>query len=191
MQLTATSIPDVWLITPPRFTDRRGYFCEVYNKAALARAGVDLDFIQDNQSLSVQAGTVRGLHFQSPPFAQDKLVRVIRGAILDVAVDIRAGSPTFGRHVAARLDAAAGTQMLVPKGFAHGFVTLEPDTEVVYKVTAPYSREHDLGLLWCDPDLGIDWGVAPATAVVSDKDQKQPRLRDLPAYFTYAGGTGA
>ncbi len=179
----ATAIPDVKIITPKKFGDHRGFFSEVYNRQAFAEAGIALDFIQDNHSLSAQVGTLRGLHFQSAPFAQDKLVRVPRGRILDVAVDIRKSSPTFGRHVAVELSAGNWRQLLVPTGFAHGFVTLEPDTEVMYKVTNYYSAGNDLGLAWDDADLAIVWPLPPGGAVLSDKDRKHPRLRDLPAIF--------
>jgi dTDP-4-dehydrorhamnose 3,5-epimerase len=179
----ATAIPDVKIITPKKFGDHRGFFSEVYNRQAFAEAGIALDFIQDNHSLSAQVGTLRGLHFQSAPFAQDKLVRVPRGRILDVAVDIRKSSPTFGRHVAVELSAGNWRQLLVPIGFAHGFVTLEPDTEVMYKVTNYYSAANDLGLAWDDPDLAIAWPLPPGGAVLSDKDRKHPRLRDLPTIF--------
>jgi dTDP-4-dehydrorhamnose 3,5-epimerase len=172
-------------LTPSQFADERGFFSEVYNKAALARLGIDLDFVQDNHSLSRSVGTVRGLHFQSPPFAQSKLIRVVRGAIFDVALDIRRGSPTYGRHVSAVLSARDGNQLLVPAGLAHGFCTLEPDTEVVYKVDAPYARDHDCGVLWCDPDLGIEWPVTREAAVISPKDRELPRLKELTAFFHY------
>lgn len=178
-----TAIPAVKIITTRRFGDERGFFTETWNRRRFAEAGIDLDFVQDNHSLSGPAGTVRGLHFQSPPFAQDKLVRVVRGRILDVAVDIRRSSPTYGRHVAVELSAGNGRQLLVPVGFAHGFCTLEPDTEVVYKVTAYYAPEHDHGLAFDDPDLAIDWPVARAAAVLSDKDRTHPRLAELPEYF--------
>jgi len=179
----ATAIPDVKIITPKKFGDHRGFFSEVYNRQAFAEAGIDLDFIQDNHSLSAQVGTLRGLHFQSAPFAQDKLVRAPRGRILDVAVDIRKSSPTFGQHVAVELSAENWRQLLVPIGFAHGFVTLEPDTEVMYKVTNYYSAANDLGLAWDDPELGIAWPTPAEGAVLSDKDRKHPRLRDLPSLF--------
>ncbi len=179
----ATAIPDVKIITPKKFGDHRGFFSEVYSRKAFAEAGVALDFVQDNHSLSAQVGTLRGLHFQSAPFAQDKLVRVPRGRILDVAVDIRKSSPTFGRHVAVELSAENWRQLLVPIGFAHGFVTLEPDTEVMYKVTNYYSAANDLGLAWDDPDIGVAWPLPPGGAVLSDKDRKHPRLRDLPGIF--------
>ena len=171
-------------IRPAKFGDARGFFSETYNQARFADAGIDLTFVQDNHSLSGDVGTVRGLHFQVPPFAQDKLVRVTKGAIYDVAVDIRRGSPTYGAHIGVRLSAADWNQLLVPVGFAHGFCTLERDTEVIYKVSAPYSRDHDLGLLWNDPALGIAWPLT-GDAILSDKDKMQPRLADLPAYFEY------
>ncbi|HEV7325401.1 MAG TPA: dTDP-4-dehydrorhamnose 3,5-epimerase [Bosea sp. (in: a-proteobacteria)] len=178
-----TAIPAVKIITPKKFGDHRGFFSETWSRKAFAEAGIDLDFVQDNQSLSAQVGTLRGLHFQSAPFAQDKLVRVTRGCILDVAVDIRASSPTFGQHVAVELSAQNWRQLLVPVGFADGFVTLEPDTEVLYKVTAPYGPANDHGLAFDDPALGIKWGLSADELTLSDKDRKHPRLADLPQYF--------
>jgi dTDP-4-dehydrorhamnose 3,5-epimerase len=182
-QILATEIADVKLILPRIHRDHRGFFSETYNRADLAALGFNLEFVQDNHSLSVERGVVRGLHFQIPPFAQDKLVRVIRGSIFDVAVDIRRGSPTYGKHVARVISAADWNQFLVSAGFAHGFCTLEANTEVIYKVTKYYSPEHDRGVLWNDPDLGIAWPVAEGEAIVSDKDQQQPRLCELRAYF--------
>uniref|UniRef100_A0A9E8CKU6 dTDP-4-dehydrorhamnose 3,5-epimerase n=1 Tax=Bosea sp. NBC_00436 TaxID=2969620 RepID=A0A9E8CKU6_9HYPH len=178
-----TAIPAVKIITPKKFGDHRGFFSETWSRKAFAEAGLDLDFVQDNQSLSAPVGTLRGLHFQSPPFAQDKLVRVTRGRILDVAVDIRASSPTFGKHVAVELSAENWRQLLVPIGFAHGFVTLEPDTEVLYKVTAPYAPENDHGLAFDDPALGIDWRLPLSELTLSDKDRKHPRLAEMLRYF--------
>jgi len=172
-------------LTPDRFGDERGFFSETYNKSEMEKIGVDLEFVQDNHSLSAEVGTLRGLHFQTPPFAQAKLVRVIRGAILDVAVDIRVGSPTFGKHVKLILSAKAGNQILVHAGFAHGFCTLEPDTEVVYKVNAPYSKEHDKGILWSDPALGIEWPQLNCDFTISEKDKCLPRLAELPDCFEY------
>lgn len=183
MDVVSLAIPEVKVIRPKKFGDHRGFFSETYSKRSFEAAGLHHDFVQDNQSLSAEVGTVRGLHFQLPPCAQDKLVRVVKGAILDVAVDIRRGSPTFGRHVSAVISAAEWNQILVPVGFAHGFCTLEPDTEVIYKVTNFYSAEHDRGLLWNDPDLGIDWPVAADKARLSDKDRTQPRLGELPDCF--------
>ncbi|HUA54796.1 MAG TPA: dTDP-4-dehydrorhamnose 3,5-epimerase [Candidatus Sulfotelmatobacter sp.] len=186
MRVTPTALPDVKLIVPTKFEDERGFFVESYNQRALAAHGIDVVFVQDNHSLSRRAGVVRGLHFQTEPFAQHKLMRVTRGSIFDVAVDVRTGSPTFGRHVALRLNADDPSQLLIPVGFAHGFCTLEPDTEVMYKVSAVYSPEHDKGILWNDPALGIAWPVDPAHAVLSDKDKRNPKLADLPSYFRYA-----
>ena len=183
MDVTRLAIPEVVILRPRKFEDARGFFSETYNAAALAAHGIDLTFVQDNQSLSVERGVVRGLHFQLPPFAQDKLVRVLRGSILDVAVDIRRGSPTFGQHVSAVISAAEWNQILVPAGFAHGFCTLEPDTEVAYKVSAPYSPQHDRGILWNDPALGIDWPVDENSAVLSDKDRLHPTLAQAPDLF--------
>ncbi|CAO3405299.1 dTDP-4-dehydrorhamnose 3,5-epimerase [Azospirillum sp. 11R-A] len=183
MDVVSLDIPDVKIIRPKKFGDHRGFFSETYTKKTFEAAGLHYDFVQDNQSLSAEVGTIRGLHFQLPPFAQDKLVRVVRGAILDVAVDIRKGSPTFGRHVSAVISAAEWNQILVPVGFAHGFCTLEPDTEVIYKVTNYYSPEHDRGLLWNDPDLGIDWPVSADKARLSDKDYKHPTLAQLTDLF--------
>lgn len=184
-KLAEGALGDVAEIIPDRFADDRGYFSEVYSQGALAGHGIDLVFVQDNQSLSGPVGTVRGLHFQSPPYAQAKLVRVLKGSILDVAVDIRIGSPAFGKFVSRKLTAAQGNQLLVPEGFAHGFCTLEADTEIHYKVSAPYSREHDFGLLWSDPSLGIDWPVNASTAVLSEKDKVQPTLDAIESQFNY------
>lgn len=177
------AIADVKILTPQRFTDPRGVFVETYSASAFADLGIDLVFMQDNQSRSTHIGTIRGLHFQSPPFAQDKLVRVIKGRIVDVAVDVRTGSPTFGRHVSVELSAEDGRQLLVPIGFAHGFVTLEPDTEVFYKVSNVYAPAHDHGLAFDDPALGIDWRLPASGRVLSAKDRTHPRLADLPACF--------
>ena len=185
MEVTATAIPDVKIVTPRRHGDSRGFFTETYNRRSWTEHGLDFDFAQDNLSLSATVGTVRGLHFQAPPHAQAKLVSVIRGAALDVAVDIRVGSPTFGHHVAVPLSAENGRQLLIPVGFAHGFCTLRPDTLFAYKVTGYYAPDHDKGVLWNDPALAIDWPVTAAAAVVSERDAAQPTLAELPAYFTY------
>lgn len=179
----ATALPEVKLIAPRKFGDHRGFFSETWNRDSFAQAGIDLVFVQDNHSLSAAVGTLRGLHYQAPPFAQDKLVRVTRGAILDVAVDIRPSSPRFGRHVALELSAANWRQALIPKGFAHGFVTLEPDTEVIYKVTAPYSAAHDHGLAFDDKALAIDWRIPHETLTLSDKDKTHPTLQNMQRHF--------
>lgn len=185
MQVEALAIPEVKLITPRKFGDHRGFFSETWNVQAFAKAGLDLAFVQDNHSMSAAVGVLRGLHFQTPPFAQDKLVRVARGRIFDVAVDIRHGSPNFGKWVGAELSAENWTQILVPIGFAHGFVTLEPNTEVIYKVTAPYAPDHDNGLIWNDPAVSVGWPLDGIEPTLSDKDAKLPKLADLPVYFTY------
>lgn len=177
------SIPDVWTYTPRRFGDDRGWFSETFNARALNEMLGGATFVQDNQSLSAAKGTLRGLHFQISPRAQDKLVRVLQGAVLDVAVDIRCGSQTFGKWVAVHLSAENGTQMFVPKGFAHGFLTLEPRTEVFYKVSEYYSRDEERGLAWDDPALGIDWQLPSATLTIADRDRQFPRLSALEAYF--------
>lgn len=183
LTVTPTKIPAVKIVEPKRFGDSRGYFVETWNKRRFAEHGLDLEFVQDNESLSAQAGTVRGLHFQKHPNAQDKLVRVLRGRVLDVAVDLRKSSPSYGQHVGVELSAENGRQLLVPIGFAHGFCTLEPDTIIAYKVTGFYSGADDLGIAWDDPDLAIPWPIAPAEAALSDKDMRQPKFRDLPSYF--------
>ena len=170
-------------IRPARFADERGFFSEVWSEEALAEAGIDLHFVQDNHSLSRDAGVLRGLHFQAPPLAQAKLVRVSRGAIFDVAVDIRTDSPSFGDWVGLRLSAAEWNQVLIPAGFAHGFVALEPDTEVQYKVTAPYSREHDRVIRFDDPAIGIDWPIEREALILSDKDRAAPMLAEIVTGF--------
>lgn len=177
MQIQALEIPDVKILTPGRFSDDRGWFAEIWSRRKLADAGIDIDFCQENQSLSRDVGTIRGLHFQTPPRAQDKLVRVVHGRIWDVAVDIRKASPTYGQWVAAEISAEAGNQILVPKGFAHGFCTLEPNTEVIYLVSDAYSKAADAGILWNDPSLAIDWPVVEAH--LSEKDRTAPRLSEI------------
>jgi dTDP-4-dehydrorhamnose 3,5-epimerase len=178
------AIEGLKLVTPRKHGDDRGFFCETHNASTWERAGLHYNFVQDNHSLSRDAGTVRGLHFQTEPYAQDKLVRVVNGRILDVAVDLRRSSTTYGRHVAVELSRENWRQLLIPKGFAHGFVTLEPDTEVLYKVTNFYSPAHDFGLAWDDPELGVAWGLKPEQAFLSDKDKNWPRLRNLGETFT-------
>ena len=180
-----TFIDDVLIIAPRRFSDDRGFFSETYNARAFREAGFDQTFVQDNHSLSLEKGTVRGLHYQSPPAAQGKLVRTSRGAILDVAVDVRMGSPTFGKHVKELLSAENGVQLYVPEGFLHGFITLEPNTEVQYKVTDFYSAEHDGSVLWNSPALGIDWGAETANAVLSEKDANATPWADFSSPFRY------
>lgn len=181
--VTELAIPDIKIIRPAKFEDPRGFFSESYNAKAFAEAGIDLNFVQDNHSGSVAAGTVRGLHFQIPPYAQDKLIRVIKGRILDVAVDLRRSSATFGKWVATELRAADLTQMFIPVGFAHAYCTLEPNTEVLYKVSNYYSAAHEFGVRWNDPDVGIRWPVEEAAAILSDKDKRLPLLRDAQHLF--------
>jgi len=184
VQLEAFSISSLKKITPARFGDSRGYFSEVFKREWFRENVADVEFVQDNESLSAQAGTVRGLHFQTEPFAQGKLVRCIRGRLLDVAVDIRTGSPTFGQWAAVELSPENGEQLWVPAGFAHGFMTLVDDTAISYKVTAPYSAANDRGVKWDDPAIGISWPKLDG-CILSDKDAKQPLLSELPEYFTY------
>lgn len=183
MDVVSLDIPEVKILRPKKHGDHRGFFSETYNKKTFEAAGLHYDFVQDNQSLSAEVGTIRGLHFQTPPFAQDKLLRVVRGAVFDVAVDLRRGSPTFGKYVSAVISAAEWNQILVPIGFAHGFCTLEPDTEVIYKVTNYYSPENDKGVLWNDPDIGIAWPDVAKDPKLSGKDAVQPRLKDLDVAF--------
>ena len=176
-------IPDVLLVTPRTFRDARGWFRETWSREACREIGIACDFLQDNQSFSAARATIRGLHFQRPPQAQAKLVRVLRGAIFDVAVDLRRNSPTYGLWCGARLDAEEGAQLFIPRGFAHGFCTLEPGVEVAYKVDAPYAPECDGGLLWNDPDLGVDWPLGGAEPSLSDKDARLPPFRTFDSPF--------
>lgn len=187
MHVETLSIPDVLLLTASRRSDARGFFSETFRVDVLAPFGINRAFVQDNHVRSTQKGVLRGLHFQTAPHAQGKLVRCTRGSILDVAVDIRRGSPTYGRHVAAELSADNWSQLWVPPGFAHGYLTLEDDCEVIYKVTDYYAPECDRGIAWDDPALGIDWRISAAEVVLSDKDQKQPKLADAPPAFKYMG----
>jgi dTDP-4-dehydrorhamnose 3,5-epimerase len=177
------SIEGPLLIKSRRFADDRGFFAETYNAREFVALGLASNFVQDNHSLSLHAGTIRGLHFQLHPQAQGKLVRVVRGAILDIAVDIRRSSLAYRHHVAVELSATTGDQLYVPVGFAHGFCTLAPNTEVIYKVTAPYAPELDRGIAWDDPDLALPWPVPRTGAVLSPKDRAAPRLRDIPPSF--------
>lgn len=183
MKVERLDIPDILLLTPARFGDSRGFFSETWNHRRFAEAGIPGPFVQDNHALSGDRGVVRGLHLQIGPNAQGKLVRVTRGAIWDVAVDVRHGSPTFGRWVGAEISAANWHQIWVPTGFLHGYCTLQPDTEVIYKVTADYDKAAERGVIWNDPAIGIDWPVDDATALLSDKDRVLPRLADCPAWF--------
>jgi dTDP-4-dehydrorhamnose 3,5-epimerase len=182
MQIRALELDGVFEISPRKFGDDRGFFSETYNVKSYAEAGIDLTFIQDNHSYSAAKGVVRGLHYQLPPFAQDKLVRVTRGAILDVAVDIRKSSPNFGKWVALEVSAEKWNQILVPKGFAHGFITLIENTEVIYKVTDYYAPDHDRSIRFDDPAIGIRWPVPASGVQLSDKDQKAPRLADAETF---------
>lgn len=179
-------LKDVILIKPARIGDARGWFSETFNARLYAEAGIPDDFVQDNESRSEAMGTLRGLHFQLPPHAQAKLVRCTRGRILDVVVDIRQGSPTFGRHASVELSGEKGEQLYVPTGFAHGFCTLEPDCEISYKVTAYYAPEFDRGLAFDDPSLGIQWPFPAQEMVLSDRDRKHPRLSALGDVFPLA-----
>jgi dTDP-4-dehydrorhamnose 3,5-epimerase len=187
LRIEKTVLPEVLVIIPPRFKDDRGFFSESWNAKRQLDAGIDIDFVQDNHSLSTQVGTVRGLHFQAPPHAQVKLVRCGRGCLFDVAVDIRRGSPTFGQWVGEELSFENGKQLLIPAGFLHGFVTRQPDTEIIYKCSDYYSPECDGAVRFDDPDIGIDWGLNEAEAVLSDKDSAAPFLKDFDTPFTYEG----
>lgn len=171
------------LVTPHKHKDMRGFFSETYNAEVWRRAGLNYTFVQDNHSVSRDVGTLRGLHYQSPPFAQDKLVRVAKGRILDVAVDLRRSSPTFKKYISVELSCENWRQLFIPVGFAHGFITLEPNTEVIYKVTNFYSAAHDFGILWNDPEINIDWSVKNLEIMLSEKDQKLPLLRDTENFF--------
>jgi len=183
MRIEPQHIADVLLITPQKFGDNRGFFSETWSAPKLAAQGFSENFVQDNHSLSARPGTIRGLHCQVAPSVQGKLVRVIRGAIWDVAVDIRKGSPTYGQYVGVELSAENWRQLWIPGGFLHGFCTTAPDTEVIYKVTADYDRAAERGVIWNDPDLALPWPVRPQDAVLSDKDQNLPRLADCEPWY--------
>jgi dTDP-4-dehydrorhamnose 3,5-epimerase len=185
MQIERLAIPDLLLLTPKKHGDQRGFFSETFRADIFAAHGVESLFVQDNHVHSTQKGVLRGLHFQTPPHAQGKLVRCTRGAILDVGVDIRVGSPTYGRHVAVELSAVNWRQLWVPPGFAHGYVTLEEGCEVIYKVTDYHAPDCDSGIAWDDPALGIDWRVSAAEVILSDKDRKQPVLADAAPGFRF------
>ncbi len=177
------AIADVKVLIPKRWTDNRGWFMESYHKAECADVGIRADFVQDNVSFGTKANTVRGLHFQRPPAAQAKLVRVIHGSIFDVAVDLRRGSSTYLQWVSATLTAQGGEQLFVPRGFAHGFCTLEDDVEVAYKADAFYSKEHDAGILWNDPDIAIEWPAGAGQVTLSQRDSTLPLLREIASPF--------
>ena len=183
MDVTRTEIPGVLLIRPKVFGDHRGFFSETYSRRRFEDSGLDVDFVQDNHAFSAQAGVLRGLHFQSPPMAQTKLVRVTRGAVFDVEVDLRNGSSAYGRWEGFTLSAENHLQLLVPAGLGHGYMTLEPDTDFLYKVDRYYSPEHDGGILWCDPDLGIVW--PDLQPILSEKDTRLPRLKDFDSPFRF------
>lgn len=185
MLIEETGLPGVLTLTPRRFGDARGWFSEVWNRQVLAEAGITVDFVQDNHSHSRNVGTVRGLHFQSPPHAQAKLVRCGRGRVFDVAVDIRKGSPAFGKWTGVELSAENGRQVLIPAGFLHGFVTREPESELLYKCSDYYAPDCDGAVRFDDPDLGIDWGIDPDAAILSDKDRAAPLFRNFATPFVY------
>jgi dTDP-4-dehydrorhamnose 3,5-epimerase len=183
--VAAEGLPAVRVITPCRHQDTRGFLSEVWREDALTEAGIDVRFVQENHAASRATGTIRGLHFQIGAAAQAKLVRCPRGSIFDVGVDIRHGSPTFGRHTSIVLSAKNWKQLYVPEGFAHGYCTLEPDTEVMYKVTAYYDPASERGLAWDDPDIGIAWPVSADRAVLTERDRTFPRLAGLPDFFPF------
>lgn len=183
IQLVRHAIPEVLEVAPPRFGDHRGFFSETYKRDAFRELGIDTDWVQDNQSFSTEAGTIRGLHFQVPPTPQTKLVRVLRGAIFDVAVDLRQGSRYYGQWVGVELSAEKWNQLFIPAGFAHGFMTMLPDTEVLYKVDAPWSREDERTIRWDDPEIGIAWPDVATPPTLSDKDRIAPMLRDFTSPF--------
>lgn len=183
MNIEMTTMEGVVKIRPPRYSDQRGYFSETFKESWFRKEIADVVFSQDNESLSVRAGTVRGLHFQASPFAQGKLVRCSQGAIFDVVVDIRRSSKSFGQWIGEELTPENGIQLWVPTGFAHGFVTLKDNSVINYKVTAPYSPKHDFGIAWNDPAIGIEWPFQETDVVLSDKDRAHPKIGDLPVYF--------
>jgi len=183
MEIRDTGLPGLKLVRPRYFEDERGYFVELFKRSSFREAGLPHDFVQDNASLSRQPGTLRGMHWQAPPFAQAKLVRVAKGAVLDMVVDLRRGSPTYGQNFAVELSAENRLQLMVPRGFAHGFLTLEPESEVIYKCDAFYHAAAERGVHWADPDLALPWPDEPEVCVVSDKDRAWPRLRDLASPF--------
>ena len=183
MNIQSLSLPEVKIITPKINNDQRGYFSEIYHFQKLASQEIEIDFVQDNQSYSLQQNVIRGLHFQSPPFAQDKLVRCISGSILDVVVDIRKSSVNFGKYLTKNITSKSFEQILVPKGFAHGVMTLEPNTTLLYKVSNYYSPDHDHGIFWNDPFLNIPWGASNNDVIVSDKDAALPKWKEFSSPF--------
>lgn len=185
MKIETFSIQGPLAFKPARITDHRGWFSELWSKRALADAGLNIEFVQENMSVSKTVDTLRGLHCQVPPFAQGKLITVLKGAVLDIAVDARSGSATYGRHVSCRLDEDDPTQLWIPPGFLHGFVTLQPDTQLLYMITAPYSRDHERSVAWNDPDLAIDWGVS--NPVMSARDAAAPRMHEVGDLFPQDG----
>ena len=187
MDIIPTKLPEVLEVIPRRFGDERGFFSESWNRDSWREAGIDLEFTQDNHSLSAQAGVLRGLHFQAPPRAQDKLVRVVTGAVLDVAVDARKGSPRYGEWVAVEISAEKGNQLLVPKGFLHGFLTLTPDTHFLYKCTDTYAPDSEGAVIWNDPDLGIEWGIEETKVTLSEKDKVAQSFADFDSPFVFEG----
>ena len=186
MKVENTPLPGVKILTPNRFGDERGFFSESWNRRVLAEAGIEIDFVQDNHSLSMAVNTVRGLHYQSPPAAQDKLVRCGKGRLFDVAVDVRKGSPTYGQWFGVELSFENGKQLLVPKGFLHGFATREPETEIIYKCSDYYSPECDGAVRYDDPDIGVEWGLS-GDAILSAKDADAPALANFDSPFTWEG----
>lgn len=187
MKIERTPLDGVLVLTPVRFGDSRGFFSESWSRRRMAEAGLDIDFVQDNHSLSAEVGTVRGLHYQSPPHAQAKLVRCGRGRLFDVAVDIRRGCPTFGQWFGAELSFENGRQMLIPEGFLHGFVTREPETEIIYKCSDYYAPECDGAVRFDDPDIGIDWGLGDVAPILSDKDVAAPAFTEFDSPFEWKG----
>ncbi len=188
MQLRKLALDGIIELVPEKFGDGRGFFSETYSRAGFAKAGIDIDWVQDNQSFSAERHVLRGLHFQVAPFAQDKLIRVLRGAIFDVAVDIRPDSATHGKWVSCLLSSAAWNQLLVPKGFAHGFLTLEPETEVFYKVSAPYAPQHERSIRWNDPAIAIDWPLAGGQPVLKAKDAMALLLAEIEGEISFGQG---
>ena len=188
MSIMSTAVADLpRIIVPKRHSDDRGWFSEAFVRKRVRDLGIACDFVQDNQAFSKRAGTLRGLHFQLPPAAQAKLVGVVRGKVLDVAVDIRRGSPTYGHHVSAELSAETGHQLYVPAGFAHGFLTLEDDVVVTYKVSSYYAPAQDTGIRWNDPDIAFPWPIAGVEVTLSDKDRRLPFLKEFSSPFEYNG----